>query len=174
MCSSDLFSDNYIQVLEWPAQSPDINPIEHLWYYIKSQLLQYEIPKECMSCGRVWWRGGYTTKGMPKPNRKHAQEDHGSYLGKRWSYKVLNSKIIEIWTNCPNEWQFCLVLYFMGFNLNYMTQIPNSSQDVVVYGTINNATLNYVSIPYQKNLWKTSKHWGSFLSHCTVSNDILV
>jgi hypothetical protein len=25
------------------AQSPDINPIEHLWYYIKSQLLQYEI-----------------------------------------------------------------------------------------------------------------------------------
>jgi DDE superfamily endonuclease len=38
------FSDNYIQVLEWPAQSPDINPIEHLWYYIKSQLLQYEIP----------------------------------------------------------------------------------------------------------------------------------
>ena len=48
------FSDNYIQVLEWPAQSPDINPIEHLWYYIKSQLLQYEISKECMSCGRKW------------------------------------------------------------------------------------------------------------------------
>ena len=38
------FSDNYIQVLEWPAQSPDINLIEHLWYHIKSQLLQYEIP----------------------------------------------------------------------------------------------------------------------------------
>ena len=95
------------------------------------------------------------------------------HLGKSWSYKVLNSKIIESRTNCLNEWGFCLVLYFMSFNLNYMTQIPNSSQDVVVYGTINNTTLNYVSIPYQRNLLKTSKHWGSFLSHCKVSNDIL-
>ena len=38
------FSDNHIQVLKWSPQSPDISPIEHLWYHIKSQLLQYETP----------------------------------------------------------------------------------------------------------------------------------
>jgi len=28
--------------LEWPAQSPDLNPIEHLWAHIKKQLNKYD------------------------------------------------------------------------------------------------------------------------------------
>jgi len=40
--ASKWLQDNEIETLDWPPQSPDLSPIEHLWRYLKKKLDEYE------------------------------------------------------------------------------------------------------------------------------------
>ena len=40
--------DQEFEILQWPPQSPDLNPIEHLQVKVKRGLNQYKNPPSCM------------------------------------------------------------------------------------------------------------------------------
>jgi hypothetical protein len=58
------FEDHGFTVLKWPAQSPDLNPIEHLWNYLKRRLAEYEEPAS--SVGELWDRVQKLWEEIPK------------------------------------------------------------------------------------------------------------
>ena len=62
--AKDWIKDNQVEVLDWPAQSPDLNPIEHLWWELKRRLGKYpEAPKSILE---LWERVEVEWEAIPR------------------------------------------------------------------------------------------------------------
>ena len=58
------FKDHDFTVLKWPAQSPDLSPIEHLWNYLKRRLEEFE--ELASSVSELWDRVQKLWEEIPK------------------------------------------------------------------------------------------------------------
>lgn len=56
-------SENEIEVMDWPAQSADLNPIETFWKQLKDKLGQYEKP--ATGIDELWRRVKETWNAFP-------------------------------------------------------------------------------------------------------------
>jgi hypothetical protein len=65
------------QIIDWPGNSPDLNPIDNCWNFMKDQLRGKDIgslPKLINKIKVLWTTG--PQQGVPEnPQRLHAQED---------------------------------------------------------------------------------------------------
>ncbi|KAG1168040.1 hypothetical protein G6F71_009292 [Rhizopus microsporus] len=46
--TQEWLKSNEVKVIDWPAYSPDLNPIENMWHFVKCELVKYDEPPKGM------------------------------------------------------------------------------------------------------------------------------
>ncbi len=90
----------HFKVLEWPSQSPDLNPIENLWRELKVRVAQRQ-PQNITAleeiCMEEWAKIPATVcENLVKTYRKHLTSviANKGYITKYWDYILLLTKYL--------------------------------------------------------------------------------
>ena len=114
------FENNDIQA--WPAQSPDLNPIKHLWVHLKKRLREYPTPPKGVY--ELWERVAeewdqitpetcqILINSMPRRVQVVIKAKGG--------HQSINLNYNRGSKNCPNKSPVCLIHYTINSHQNFM------------------------------------------------------
>jgi hypothetical protein len=56
--TAEWLHENGVRLLDWPAQSPDLNPMEHLWYLLQQELghRRFKTKDDSKAASTTAWR----------------------------------------------------------------------------------------------------------------------
>ena len=91
---ADFFHTNNIEVMKWPAHSPDLNIIEHVWHYLKEKVRQKS----------------------PASNKEDLWSNVQGVMDYMWS-EEMTQKISDLYESLPNRMQ--AVIDARGGNTKY-------------------------------------------------------
>ena len=127
---NEFLHDNNIARLEWPACSPDMNPIEHAWDTLKRAVFGRDDPPATQSStpNRRWAMGQSEPTGPCYTRGQYATTNIGMHQCKRTCYWVFRCTGYAATTNTNSE-SLAVLLY----NLQFLVFMSNTESWNVVF-----------------------------------------
>ncbi len=96
------FNDHGITVLDWPAKSPDLNPIENLSGIVKRKMRDTR-PNNADELKAIWWIGGFVLNVSLNITIKRTKDLNYFSL---CALNLFNTRVSQFELNYWNKWTF--------------------------------------------------------------------